>query len=94
MSRTKMPIMGSPLLSEIPFAMIAPHEAQAMRNHGQTLDRLASRGGLAVAEAIAIIEGRKWSSVKNCIENDHYLISQVRHWHLRDAMQADAGKGE
>lgn len=29
----------------IPYNIIAPHEAQAIRNHGQTLQRLAERGG-------------------------------------------------
>lgn len=87
MIRTKMPIMGATLLSEIPFAMIAPHEEQAQRNHGQTLNRLAERGGLSTGEAIAILEGRKWSSVKECVENEHYLISLVRNW--RKAQQSE-----
>ncbi|UBM12817.1 hypothetical protein [Cupriavidus metallidurans] len=78
--RTAMPIMGSALLSEIPFAMIAPHEAQAQRNHGQSLERLAQRGGLAACEALDIIEGRRWGSAKPCIENERYLITKVRAW--------------
>lgn len=80
MNRTSMPIMSATLLSEIPYAMIAPHEAQAQRNHGQTLDRLAERGGLSAAEAIAIIQGRPWGSVKHCVENERYLINLVRQW--------------
>lgn len=87
MTRTKMPIMGATLLSDIPFAMIAPHEGQAQRNHGQTLNRLAERGGLSTGEAIAILEGRKWSSVKECVENEHYLINLVRNW--RKAQQSE-----
>jgi hypothetical protein len=78
--RTVMPIMGSTLMSEIPFSMLAPHEEQAQRNHGQSLNRLAERGGLAVSEAIDILEGRKWNSAANCIENDRYLINKVRAW--------------
>ena len=78
--RSVMPIMNATLLSEIPFAMIAPHEAQAMRNHGQSLERLAQRGGLAVAEALDVIEGRRWGSAKVCIENERYLINLVRAW--------------
>jgi len=80
MARTVMPIMGATLLSEIPWAMIAPHEAQAQSNHGQSLERLASRGGLAAAEALDIIEGRRWGSAKVCIENERYLINLVRAW--------------
>lgn len=41
----------------IPWEMIAPHEAQAKRNHDQTLERLAYRGGLSPREAVAVIQG-------------------------------------
>lgn len=80
MTRTIMPILSATLLSEIPFAMIAPHEKQARANHGQSLDRLAERGGLSADEAIAILHDRSWGSVKHCIENEHYLIGLVRTW--------------
>ena len=47
--------------TSIPWAMIAPHEAQARRNHGgQDLAELARRGGLDPAEAIAVLEDRPW----------------------------------
>lgn len=48
------PIMGGP---SIPWAMIAPHEAQARKNHDQTLERLAQRGGLSPAEALCVMDG-------------------------------------
>ena len=35
-------------------------ESQADTNHGQTLSRLAERGGLGPCEAVAIIEKRRW----------------------------------
>jgi hypothetical protein len=45
----------------IPWAAIAPHEAQALRNHcGQTLERLAERHGLSPCEAVAVLEDRPW----------------------------------
>ena len=78
--RAVMPIMGATLMSEIPFAMLVPHEAQALTNHGQSLDRLAQRGGLCVAEAIAILEGWAWGSVAICIENERHLINKVREY--------------
>ncbi|CAB3850444.1 hypothetical protein LMG26846_01965 [Achromobacter insuavis] len=80
MNRATMPIMGAILLSEIPFAMIQPHEAQALRNHGQTLERLAQRGGLAASEAVAIMKGLCWSAVKTGVPTEHYLINMVREW--------------
>lgn len=44
----------------VPWAMLAPHEEQAKWNHGQTLARLAERGGLSVVEMAALLEDRKW----------------------------------
>ena len=43
-------------VSEIPWEMIAPHAATAMRNHDQTLERLAQRGGLCPMEAVAVLQ--------------------------------------
>ena len=43
----------------VPLALVAPHEAQAMRNHGgQTLARLAERGGLAPEELVCTLLDR------------------------------------
>ena len=36
----------------IPWKSIAPHEKQALINHGQSLEKLASRGGLSWCEAL------------------------------------------
>lgn len=44
----------------VPWALVAPHEKQATLNHYQTLERLATRGGLAPCELLAVLEGRKW----------------------------------
>lgn len=47
---------GMVLVIGLPWAMIEPHEAQAKRNHGgQTLKRLAERGGLSAGEAVAVL---------------------------------------
>lgn len=52
------PIMGG---RAIPYALLLPHEKQAMKNHdGQDLDRLAARGGLEASEACAVLEDRPW----------------------------------
>lgn len=42
----------------IPWSLLEPHERQANISHGQTLQRLAERGGLAPSEALAIIQDR------------------------------------
>lgn len=45
----------------VPWSLMAPHEARAQRNHGgQSLARLAERGGLSACEALAVIEDRSW----------------------------------
>lgn len=80
MTRATMPIMGATLLSEIPFGVLAPHEGRAQSNHGQSLERLAQRGGLAACEAVDILEGRRWSSTAPGIEAERNLINKVRQW--------------
>jgi hypothetical protein len=51
-----MPILGTPFA----VRMDALNEAQAQRNHGQSLARLAERGGLSLQEAHAVAERRAW----------------------------------
>lgn len=58
-----MPIMGGTFLKTIPWGIIETHERQALKNHGQTLKRLAQRGGLGADEALAIILGTDWFSM-------------------------------
>ena len=53
----RFPIQGGP---SIPWDMIAPHETQCVRNHGQSLERLAERGGLSPSEALAILDDENW----------------------------------
>ena len=56
MNRERYPIQDG---SSVPWEFMAPHEAQARKNHGQTLEGLASRGGLGCAEAWVIVHGLK-----------------------------------
>jgi len=43
-------------IGEIPWDVVAPHEEQARLNHGgQSLQRLAERGGLSSCEAVYVI---------------------------------------
>lgn len=61
--REFFPILQRPDF-QLPWALIAPHEAQALNNHGQTLEKLAYRGGLSFEEAAAVMEDRRWSRIK------------------------------
>ena len=78
--RTIMPIMGSKLMSEIPWGFIAPHETQARNNHGQSLETLASRGGLSPSEAIDIVKVQRWSTTRPTEQAAFDLINMVREW--------------
>ena len=75
MTRESMPIMGSKYLRSMPMAML--DEKQAQKNHGQTLGRLAERGGLAPSEALSIMDGLHWGAVKACDANDLLLLRRV-----------------
>jgi hypothetical protein len=47
----------------VPWEMIEQHEAQAKKNHGQTVQCLAARGGLSACEALAVIEDRPFRGI-------------------------------
>lgn len=55
----QFPILGTN--ESIPWNIIAPHEKQALCNHGQTLQRLAERGGLDYVELLSVLEDRPFS---------------------------------
>jgi hypothetical protein len=59
----------------VPWLMLAPHEQQAVDNHGQTLQRLAERGGLGWAEMLCVLEGRSWQ--KRSVSSDELAKPKV-----------------
>jgi hypothetical protein len=69
------PILDGPA---IPWFLIAPYEAQAQRNHSQTLERLAERGGLGCAEAIDVMTNQRWSTtaVRGSAQKLHDLVQE------------------
>lgn len=72
-----------PCITGIPWEMIGPHEAQAMRNHSQTLTRLAERAGLSPCEALAVLEDRKWQSM-DALESCNRLAFKVMEWKINE----------
>ncbi len=59
MHRREWLALGCP--EAVPWSLLAPHEARAMRNHGrQSLETLSRRGGLDPTEMVAVIENREW----------------------------------
>lgn len=54
----------------IPWEAIEPHREQAKRNHCQTLERLAERGGLTWREAYFVLSDSPCPSAK-CEDVDY-----------------------
>ena len=69
------------LILSVPWTMMAGHAERAMLNHGQTLVRLAERGGLSACEAVAVLQDRKWTSMPDG-EDYKELADLVLAWHL------------
>jgi hypothetical protein len=60
MTETMFNILNDPIIAAIPWAVIAPHEEQAKRNHSQTLSGLNRRGGLSIHEAYYVMTDQPW----------------------------------
>ena len=74
-AKKQFPILGANI--SIPWGILEPHEAQARANHGgQTLERLAERGGLCWIETLAVIEDRPWSRMDE-VEAKHRVLQII-----------------
>lgn len=58
------PIMDDAEISAVPWEAMERGRAQAHYNHEQTLERLAERGGLDIAEATVALRGCKLFSAE------------------------------
>ncbi len=77
------------LVIGIPWEMLLPHEAQAKNNHGgQSLRRLAERGGLGTCEAVAVLEDRPWHTMPGASAH-HRLAGMVARFNA-DCARAEA----
>jgi hypothetical protein len=59
----------------LPWSVVAPCEARAQANHGQSLHRLAERGGLSWFELRALLEDKPWSAFRSihiADDDEHY----------------------
>ena len=68
------PILNGQRLLSIPWEMIEKHEPQALRNHKQSLETLARRGGLSACEVVAVIEGRRWERMDDAEAKLHAML--------------------
>lgn len=63
-TRLRFPIQRGP---DVPWAVMAAYESQCQRNHGQSVERLAERGGLGTGEAWAVVNGLDWFDMEKSI---------------------------
>lgn len=85
---------------EVPWSLLAPHEKRAKRNHDQSLEKLASRGGLGVTEMLAVLEDRGLSTVgpetQAAVDQLNALVATNQAPRIerisRDVGTGDAGK--
>jgi hypothetical protein len=54
---------------QVPWSILAPHEGWAQRNHGQSLERLAERGGLGIQEMACIVTHVHWRKAPSLVES-------------------------
>lgn len=61
----QFPIMEQGTFSafSIPWSMIESHNEQALKNHSQSLETLASRGGLSPTEALCVLDNRPFAAM-------------------------------
>lgn len=76
-------VEGCPV--SVPWSLLAPHEEWAQWNHSQSLERLASRGGLGLHEMCCVIEHRKLWPLRPDADCLRLLRAHLLRWH--DAMQ-------
>lgn len=89
MTERMFPILGSDIIKAIPWAVLEPHSRQAERNHSQTLERLAERGGLGVDEACGIIDGVGWGRWRRDRSHKFWCarLMGLVHRHEHDKME-------
>lgn len=62
MADERFPIQEGP---SVPWEFMAPYESQCQKNHGQSLKRIAERGGLGPSEAWAVVNGIRYYEIKD-----------------------------
>lgn len=72
-----MPVMNGINIKSIPMRLLVPFERQAVRNHSQSLQRLAERGGMDSTEILGMVRGLSWSQLKVRPDDEAELIKWV-----------------
>lgn len=98
-SEPMFPVLNDPLIRAIPWLVIASHEAQAQKNHYQSLKRLAERGGLSVVEAVVVLLDKPFPrspdlTPARLAEYRHILMRIVRDFEIGRQALTGNGRGE
>ncbi len=94
--RNAFPVLqpGCQTQEYIPYNIIAPHEAQAMRNHGgQTLRCLAERGGLDWTEILAVLKDKTWKEMGYGLHTSKEEVETAKEDVLAYIRERGAGHG-
>ena len=87
--RKKFPILGGRGVY-VDFQLVADHGQQANSNHGQTVARLAKRGGLSWCELFAVLHNRRWEKVD---ANDAMIACRALETRYLAALTSKGGEG-
>ena len=82
------PVLHDAMFRAVPWDMVAPHEARAKRNHDQSLERLAQRGGLSPLELVCVLSDRGLGSIRHmdAVEARNALIRAVSEYQRKEEM--------
>ena len=64
----------------VPWALVAEHEAQCQRNHQQSVQRLAKRGGLSPAELLCVLRDEQFDYTMTDLQAVPQVLQRVRDW--------------
>lgn len=74
----EFPVLPGHGVRAVPWAMVLPHRAAAGRNHGQTLERLADRGGLSPRELLLVLDDARWPGPPEYVDQVAAVVELVR----------------
>lgn len=92
MADERFPIQEGP---SVPWEFMAPHESQCQKNHGQSLKRIAERGGLGPSEAWAVVNGIRYYEIKDEHAKKWFELAERvnRKWSIERLLAAEREKG-
>ncbi|MGN6773137.1 MAG: hypothetical protein ACTHJQ_25310 [Rhizobiaceae bacterium] len=85
--RRQFPILGSNG-QKIDWQLVADHGEQAQKNHYQSVERLAQRGGLSWCELYAVLHDKPWAKMD---QNEAIIACRALEQRYLSALGRNAG---